>query len=103
MLSSTFYVLYDSIVYVKWLTVPCQAIMLFFFLEMLSETTAAYFAVILVNKQFDNSFAFVTSGGVKGFVGTITEIRSDIVLPLYLLSISSFVSKIKYIQNIKNL
>lgn len=50
---------YDSLYYLQYSIVPAQAIMLFFFLEMLSETTAAYLATMLVSGQFEASFAFI--------------------------------------------
>jgi endonuclease/exonuclease/phosphatase family metal-dependent hydrolase len=59
MINSTFYVYYDSIVFLRYLIVPCQSIMLFFFLEMLSETTAAYFASMIVSDHFQVSFGIV--------------------------------------------
>lgn len=60
MLTSTFYYIYDSLFFVDFLFVPCQTVMLLFFMQMLSETTSAFLANVLVtNQMVTDNFAFI--------------------------------------------
>lgn len=56
----SFYDVFESLLFVDFLLVPCQSIMLLFFMQILSETTSSYISTILVSDQtVKNSFAFI--------------------------------------------